>query len=42
MKNSLSFKFLAAIIMAGLVLAIVNPGNSATSTDARSVETAQR
>jgi hypothetical protein len=42
MKNSLSFKFLAVIILAGLVLAIVNPGNSATRADARAVETAQR
>ncbi len=42
MKNSLSFKFLAVIILAGLVLAVVNPGNSATRVDARTVETAQR
>lgn len=42
MKNSLSFKFLAVIILAGLVLAVVNPGNSATRAEGRTVETTQR
>jgi len=42
MKDSLSFKFLAAIIMAGLVLAIVNPGRSAVSPEVRAVDTTQR
>jgi hypothetical protein len=42
MKDSLSFKLLAAIILAGLLLAVVNPGNSAVSQDARAIAATQR
>lgn len=35
MKNDLSFKFLSAVIIAGVILALVGPGQSALPTKAR-------
>jgi hypothetical protein len=35
MKNDLSFKFLSAVIIAGVILALVAPGQSALPTKAR-------